>query len=126
VFGATYLLIAYSLHSTQLTPASRYAFRFALGIMPLTGWALLWLACGTIALADAILTRGRDALGFAAAVLAPLAWGVVYFAAWIQGTPRLWETALLYGLIAAAVLIVAGMPDPSTVRKVLRATEPRR
>jgi hypothetical protein len=127
VFGAAYLLVAKSLIDTDVTPAVAHVFRFALAVMPLTGWALLWLVCGAIALADAVLTRdGRDALGFAAAVFAPTAWAIVYTAAWAgndTGVKDLWISAVTYALIAAAVLIVAGMPDPSGVRTVLRATD---
>lgn len=122
VFGAAYLLIAKSLIDRDISPAARHAFRFALGLMPIGGWALVWLTCGFLALADATITRhGRDVIGYAAATIAPIAWSVVYLAAWLQGAAHEWEHALLYGLIAAAVLIVSGMPDPQTVRQALEA-----
>lgn len=127
LFGIAYLLVAKSLVDTDTTPLVRHVFRFALGIMPLAGWALLWLVCGGIALLDALLTRdGRDSVGFAAAVIAPTAWAIVYVAAWVGNDTAvrdLWISAVTYALIAAAVLIVAGMPDPSTVRYAIRAAE---
>lgn len=127
VFGILYLLVAKSLLDTQVTPLVRHVFRFGLTVMPLDGWAALWAACGLVAIADALITRhGRDSIGFAAAVTAPTAWAVVYLAAWAgndTGIRDLWLSAVNYLGIAAAVLIVAGMPDPTTVRRVLRATE---
>lgn len=129
LFGVAYLLVAKSLLDTDNTPLVRHVFRFGFSIMPLWGWAVMWAACGAIALVDALLTRrGRDSIGFAAAVLAPTAWAIVYIAAWIgndTGIKDLWLSAVNYIVIAGAVFIVAGMPDPSTLRKVIRATEQR-
>lgn len=130
VFGLAYLLVAKSLLDTDETPLVRHVFRFGLSIMPLWGWAVMWAACGAIALLDALVTRrGRDSIGFAAAVVAPTAWSIVYIAAWIGNDTRirdLWVPAVNYIIIAGAVFLVAGLPDPSTLRKVLRATERRR
>ena len=127
LFGLAYLGIAKSLLDTDETPLVRHVFRFALSIMPLWGWAVMWAACGAIALLDALLTRrGRDSIGFAAAVLAPTAWAIVYIAAWVgndTGIKDLWVSAVNDIVIAGAVFIVAGLPDPSTLRKVIRATE---
>ncbi|HZY76540.1 MAG TPA: hypothetical protein VFE40_09495, partial [Jatrophihabitantaceae bacterium] len=87
---------------------------------------IMWATAGILALADAVITRhGRDSIGFAAAVTAPTAWAIVYLAAWIgndTGIRDLWVSAANYAGIAVAVFIVAGMPDPSTLRRVLRAT----
>jgi hypothetical protein len=127
VFGVLYLLVAKSLLDTDETPLIRHVFRFALAVMPLWGWAIMWATAGLLALADAVITRhGRDSIGFAAAVTAPTAWSIVYLAAWIgndSGIRDLWVSAANYAGIAGAVLIVAGMPDPSSIRRIIRATE---
>lgn len=124
LFGVAYLLIGQSLLGVHDTRLVDHVFRFALAIMPITGYGWLWLTCGAIALLDGLWPRGTDTPGFVAAVLAPVVWSIVYLAAWLQeDTPlihNLWETSLLYAVIAAAVLIVAGMPEPRTVRRVIR------
>lgn len=126
LFGLVYLVIAKSLADTETTPLVRHVFRFAFTIMPLYGWALLWLVCGVTAVVDGLLTKGRDTLGFIAAVFAPTVWAFVYLMAWIGNslTPArtLWEQAAVFALIAGAVLLVAGMPDPQPVRQVIEKT----
>lgn len=126
LFGVAYLMIGQALVTSTTTPIVRHVFRFALSILPLPGWGVAWLVCGTVAIVDGLWPHGRDMIGFAAAVLAPVAWSIVYLAAWLQldapGAPvgrNLWESALLYAVIAAAVLIVAGMPEPRVLRKIV-------
>lgn len=123
LFGIAYLMIGNALLTTNETPLVRHVFRFALSIMPLHGWGTAWIICGAVALIDGLWPRGRDTVGFVAAVVAPVAWAIVYFIAWAQldvpGVRQLWENAVVYLMIACAVAIVAGMPEPRTVRRAL-------
>lgn len=128
LFGTAYILIGQSLLTTEQTPLVRHVFRFGLSILPLHGWGIAWIVCGSVAILDGLYSRGRDLIGFVAAVLAPLAWSFVYLVAWIQldvrGVANLWQSSLLYAVLAAAVMIVAGMPEPRAMGRVLDKVRP--
>lgn len=123
LFGVAYVLIGQALLTAQETPLVHHVFRFGISIMPFHGWGVAWIVCGGIAVIDGLYSRGRDLVGFVAAVLAPLAWSFVYLVAWLQldvsGVRNLWQSSLLYAVIAGAVLIVAGMPEPRAMHRVL-------
>lgn len=123
LFGGVYLLIGYS----YLTVAAssrllvKHALRLALNVAPLPVYGWLWITAGTVAVISGLftITSPRRPIGFTAAVVMPALWTVVYFAAWIDGdVPRGWVSALLFGLLAAAVWVVAGMSDPHEFMKV--------
>lgn len=118
LFGAVYLLIAYSFLGTRVTPQVRHALRLALNVAPLQVYAWAWAVAGAISVVCGLFCPGRKAVGFTAAVVMPTLWAVVYFAAWIDGDiPRGWVSGVLFLLLAAAVAVVAGMPEP---RELLR------
>lgn len=115
LFGIAYLLIGQALIKVDVTPEINHLFRFATFFMPIYGWGIAWVVCGCIAILDGLWHRGTDIIGFTVAVLIPLAWSIVYLAAWIQEDrphSNLWQSSLLYAVLAGAVLIVAGMPEP--------------
>ena len=117
LFGAVYLLIGYSYLTVSQTsqPLVKHALRLALNVAPLTVYGWLWVAAGGLAAVSGLftITSSRRPIGFIAAVVMPSLWTLVYLAAWIDGdVPRGWVSALLFGLLAAAVWVVAGMPDP--------------
>lgn len=76
-----------------------------LAVMPLCGWALVWMAAGAVALVGAFLREGPDRWGFIAAVMPPLVWALGYAYAGIGGYPRAWFVFLWY-LLSHALLIL--------------------
>ena len=120
LFGAVYLLIGYSYLGVHVTPAVRHALRLALNLAPLTVYAWLWLGSGTVLVLSGLVSPGRKPVGFTVAVVMPVLWAVVYSAAWIAGDiPRGWVQAAIFAALAAAVAVVAGMPEP---RDLLRGS----
>jgi len=115
LFGAVYALIGYSY--LTLSPVSEAAVRrslhLALNVAPLPAWGWAWLAAGAVAVACGAFCPGRKAGGFATAVVLPALWAVVNLAAWVAGDiPRGWVSAAIYAALAAAVAVIAGMPEP--------------
>lgn len=115
LFGVLYALIGYSY--LTLSPVSevavRHALRLALNVAPLTAWGWAWIAAGATAVACGTFCPGRKTVGFTAAVVLPALWSVVYVAAWLLGDiPRGWVSAAIYAALAAAVAVIAGMPEP--------------
>lgn len=122
LFGAVYLLIGYSYLAVpkESLPAVKHGLRLAVNIAPLQVYGWAWIATGAVAVVSGLftLTSTRRPIGFAAAVLMPSLWVVIYLAAWLAGdVPRGWVSAALFALIAAAVAVVAGMTDPVGVRR---------
>jgi hypothetical protein len=114
LFGAAFVLLGYALLTTDVTPALRHSLRLALNLAPLGFYAWAWITCGALGVIGGLLPRRLDALGFAAVIVMPTLWAVVYFVEWLAGDlPRGWQGSLLYALIAAAIGVVAGMPDPT-------------
>lgn len=115
LFGAVYALIGYSY--LTLSPVSetavRHALRLALNVAPLPVWGWAWITAGAVAMLCGACCTGRKAVGFAAAVVLPALWAVVYVAAWLVGDiARGWVSAAIYAALAAAVAVIAGMPEP--------------
>lgn len=125
LFGCIYLLLGYSYIGTPVTPAVHHSLRMALNVAPLVVYGWLWVTSGVAAIVVGLIFRAsRDVFGFIAAVLMPSLWAVVYFAAWMDGdVPRGWVTGLLFALIASAVGVVAGMPEPPIARIIAESRE---
>lgn len=87
--------------------------RLLLQTMPLDAWGWLWVASGLIAIASAWLPQGKDWVGFLALPIIVLPWMASYLLAWIIGDfPRGWLAAVVWGAIAAPVLVAAGWDEP--------------
>lgn len=50
-----------------------------LRVMPLEGWAAVWVTAGVVALVCSVQPVGRDKWGYIAAVIPPGAWALGYF-----------------------------------------------
>lgn len=74
-------------------------------------WALLWAIVGVLCLEQAF--RASDRIGYAAAALIKMLWGLLYISTAVLNGPR---TALVPGLfwlaLAGWVLILATWPEP--------------
>lgn len=117
LFGVVYLLLGYSYLGVTVTPVVRQALRLALNVAPLQVYAWAWVTAGAICVVSGLVSPARKPIGFTTAVLMPTLWAVVYMAAWVDGDiPRGWVTAVLFAAIAAAVAVVAGMPEPAALR----------
>ena len=116
-YGVVWAIIGYG-QITAPAPDLR-GLRLLLQTMPLDVWGWLWVASGVIAIASAWLPQGRDWPGFLALPLMVLPWMVSYLLAWIIGDfPRGWVATVVWGAIAAPVLVVAGWQEPPRVKRV--------
>lgn len=119
LFAVVYALIGYSY--LTLSPASvkavRMSLHWALNVAPLPVWGWVWIATAVIAAASGLFAPGRKAAGFVAGVVMPVLWGLANLAAWIsRDVPRGWVSAAIYAALAAAVGVVAGMPEPAALK----------
>lgn len=116
-YGAVWAIIGYG-QITAPQPDLR-GLRLLLQTMPLDVWGWLWVASGFIAIVSAWLPQGRDWPGFLALPLMVLPWMVSYLLAWIIGDyPRGWVATVVWGAIAAPVLVVAGWREPPRPKRV--------
>lgn len=75
-------------------------------------WMLSGLAAARAALIEA--PPGRDGWGFQVLAAVETAWAGVYLFSWLLGSyERGWTWAVVFGALAGAVQIVAGMNDPA-------------
>lgn len=110
-YGTVWAIIGYG-QITSPAPDLR-GLRLLLQTMPLDAWGWIWVTSGLIAIVSAWLPQGRDWPGFLALPLMVLPWSVSYLLAWIIGDyPRGWVAAVVWGAIAAPVLVVAGWREP--------------
>lgn len=82
-----------------------------LGGIPLDAWGILWVTIGALCLAGAWTTADRYA--YAAAELLSTGWAAFALQRWMTARePGSWALAVIYGGIAAGILIVSGWPEP--------------
>lgn len=121
LFGVAWMLIGYSyLHIPAASkPLLHKSLRFALGIAPIEFYGWAWITCGLLAVICGLVHR-VDWVGFGAAMLMPVFWSLVEFAAqfW-DGVPRAWVGGVVYAVFAGAIGLVAGMADPRDRRRRL-------
>lgn len=117
LFGVVFILIGYSLLSIpeESKPQLHALLRFALDVAPIEVYAWAWVGTGVLAVIGGLVHR-LDWIGFAAAIFMPTIWSLAYWAAQIQdGVPRSWVGGTIYALMAGAIFLVSGMPDPMDV-----------
>jgi hypothetical protein len=97
-----------------LTPRVLYAPM--MDIAPLAVWAAWWVATGLLCAVAAVVYRLRWPT-FGAAALVKTAWASCYLTGWVEHLPlyaRGYQTALIYGLFAAVVMLIAGWRENGT------------
>lgn len=111
-FGALDVVYAVSLIAPDATTLGGPLFVWLADIAPLWVWSAGWATVGLICLWQAFCRR--DAIGYAAAILLKLAWGMVCLAGWLfGGVDRGYVSAVIWlGLAWAVVWNVAGWPEP--------------
>lgn len=120
-YGIVWSIIGYG-QITSPAPDLR-GLRLLLQMMPLDAWGWLWVVSGLIAVVSAWLPQGKDWLGFLALPLMVLPWAVSYLLAWIIGDfPRGWVATVVWGAIAAPVLVVAGWREPPRPKRLESST----
>ena len=113
LIGVVWILIGYSYLSIDPAqrPAVQHALRLAIDVAPLWIHGVVWVVSGVLAVIDGIRPSIQSMVGFTAAVIMPTVWALVYLSAWADGDlPRGWVNAAVYGALAGAIAIVAGMP----------------
>jgi hypothetical protein len=87
-------------------PPGRQGMSGLLRVLPLGGWALVWVGCGAVAVASAFLPVGRDRWGWIAAVIPPTSWALGYlYGAAAEGYLRGLFVALWY-LLSHTLMIL--------------------
>lgn len=80
------------------------------GLAPLSVWAGLWGGTGLICAWFAF--RRRDAIGFAAAIVIKVLWGVACIGGWLVGhVDRGYVTGVIWLVFAAFVGVIAGWQE---------------
>jgi len=120
-YGIVWAIIGYG-QITSPAPDLR-GLRLLLQMMPLDVWGWIWVASGLIAIISAWLPQERDWPGFLALPLMVLPWATSYLLAWVIGDfPRGWVAAVVWGAIAAPVLVVAGWREPPRPKRLESST----
>lgn len=120
-YGIVWAIIGYG-QITSPAPDLR-GLRLLLQMMPLDVWGWIWVASGLIAIVSAWLPPEKDWPGFLALPLMVLPWAVSYLLAWIIGDyPRGWLASVVWGAIAAPVLVVAGWREPPRPKRLESST----
>lgn len=110
----TLLDLLYGLSLLQPVPEARRSptVAFLADVMPLSWWAVLWLAVGCGCLAGSFATADRVA--FAAAAALKVLWGSMFLLGWWAGVvERGWVSAVIWLVFAVVVVRVASWPEPA-------------
>jgi len=132
--GAALLLagIGWTTYGIGIITDPRYVVQRGVSVLtrlwPLDWWGAVWIVCGLLALAAAVLRPGRDAWGFGAVVLPPLVWAGAYIVAWLTGRyPAAWTSTPAWCVPSGLLIIVAALSaNLTTARRRIRVLEKRR
>lgn len=105
IVGASFLLI-------PAAPSRQAALQYLVDLnIPLAPFAALWILSGALATVSAFKCRPADWFGFAALVVAPSVWGVLFLAGVVfaSAPPLGVLTAAIYWVFGATSMIVSGM-----------------
>jgi len=121
VFGVLYVLIGFTYlgQAAEITasPAAALSYRAHLQLMPLDVWAWLFLGAGAAGIVGGLTMR--HPLGYGALMVMATWWGAEFIgSAIVTGYGRAILGALVWIALSAALLIIAGWPDPTEVRIV--------
>ena len=113
IFGVLYIAVGLS----YLYPVASSPVRRSLSWLPIPHALFLvglaWIAAGVVAGFAAFRTLPSDRRGFEALSAVAFGWTVLELLSWAAGAAvRGWVSSLLFALIASAVLVVSGMPNP--------------
>lgn len=80
--------------------------------LPWEAWGGIWAGTGLVCLAAVFSVSDRWA--FTAAAFLKAAWAALAVDEWaVQGVPRGWVSAVVFGCLALTVLVVSSWPEPA-------------
>lgn len=131
-FGFLWMLVGVGV---LLGPADRFSRPGATGelleIMDHPHWGWMWLAFGLMAVISGVLRRRArmlDEWGFNSLLIPVGTWTLAFLWSAVAfvasngefGQARSWFGAVVYGVMTLAVLVIAGWPDPSDERLLVK------
>jgi hypothetical protein len=121
VFGVLFVLIGFSYlgQAAEITrsPAAALSYKAHLALMPLDVWSWLFIATGAVGIAGGLTVSHPP--GYGALIAISTWWAAEFVLSWaLTGYGRAVLGALVWIALSAALLIVAGWPDPHEVRIV--------
>lgn len=113
IFGVIYVAIGISYVFPPPTSSIRHTLAWIPFAWSLDAIGLAWITAGILAGFAAFRTVPADRLGFEALAGVAFGWTMLNLLSWLLGyAVRGWVSALIFGLIASAVLTVSGMLNP--------------
>ncbi len=101
---------AISLFNPAPEVARSTSVRWVESIAPLWAWGLLWAVIGVICLIHAF--KRQDRIGFGAAVLLKVLWGMIYLLGWLfAGLNRGYLSTVIWLSLALLTAVVSTWPE---------------
>ena len=128
VAGCVYIAIGVTYMASTPTESRTSSLALALAVMPLSGWGVVWIATGTLAVISSRWPPASEMWGYS--VLSGLAslWAAFYvLGVLVMDAPIQSLTGgLMWGLIAFMWWIVAGLRNPIVIDARAPLVPPRR
>ena len=108
LLGLLYFLIGGSYALIPREPKTLEPYTFAINLMPIEVWGVLWALAGLIGVLAAFLRR-FDQLGFTVMTGFSILWGVLALCSVVMGHPLGWVAGLIWISWAGVLMITSGM-----------------
>ncbi len=125
LFGLGYVFIGLGQTYTVSPQATLMGLTYILRVVSIEHWGLVWIGCGIIAMGGAFTRRpGRDLFGFVALAFMAAIWAAAFLmGAILLDLPRAALMGAQFAILATAVAIIAGWPEPPPRNMLLVAPD---
>jgi len=114
VAGCTYIAIGVTYILTEPAESRQSSLALALHLMPLSGWGVMWIAVGILAVISSRWPPASETWGYSALSGLAAWWAACYAFSVLMGAPNQSASgALLWGLVSFMWWGIAGLVNPA-------------
>lgn len=120
IAGLVYVAIGISAFNTELTEQRRISLKFALGVMDLPAWGVVFVLAGTLAVVSSRWPPMSETWGYTVLTGLSVGWGLLILSAilFAESPASNMASALTWGLLGFMWWAVSGLNNPKHMQRL--------